>query len=341
MKYERLGASNLQVSRLCLGTMMFADQTGPKEAAEIIADARDRGVNFVDTADVYSNGDAERLLGELLKGHRQEWIVATKLGNPMSKRVNEGHYSAVWVARAIEGSLRRLGVDHIDVAYLHRDYLGLVLEEPLRAMDLAIRQGKVRYWGLSNFLGWRIADSVRLARELGMVAPIVCQPSYNILNRTPEVEILPACAHYGIGVTAYSPLARGVLTGKYAPGKAPPPGARAERGDPRILQTEMRRESLEIAQTLKQHAEARGMSLAQFSTAWVLAHRAVTSVLAGPRTLDQWRHYVPALECQMTADDELTVDRLVAPGHPSTPGFNDPAYPLNARNTVGMPRALS
>jgi aryl-alcohol dehydrogenase-like predicted oxidoreductase len=147
----------------------------------------------------------------------------------------------------------------------------------------------------------------------------------------PEVEILPACAHYGIGVTPYSPVARGVLTGKYAPGQPAPGDTRAGRGDKRIAETEFRDESLRIAQTLKVHAEARGITLAQFATAWVLANPAVSSVIAGPRTLTQWQDYRPALDYVVTAEDEALVDSLVSPGHPSTPGYNDPAYPLNGR----------
>ena len=147
----------------------------------------------------------------------------------------------------------------------------------------------------------------------------------------PEVEILPACDHYGIGVTSYSPVARGVLTGKYAPGQAPAEGTRAARGDKRMSETEFREESLVIAQTLKAHAEAKGITLAQFATAWVLAHRAVSSVIAGPRTLQQWQDYLPALDYTVAPDDEALVDSLVRPGHPSTPGFTDPAYPLNSR----------
>jgi aryl-alcohol dehydrogenase-like predicted oxidoreductase len=161
-----------------------------------------------------------------------------------------------------------------------------------------------------------------------MPGPVVCQPYYNLLNRMPEVEILPACAHHGIGVVPYSPVARGVLTGKYQPGAQPEPGSRAGRGDKRIAETEFRAESLAIAQQLQGHAQAKGVTLAQFATAWVLANRAVSSVIAGPRTLAQWESYLPALDCTITADDEALIDRLVAPGHPSTPGYTDPSYPL-------------
>ena len=331
MQYRRLGKSNLQVSALCLGTMMFGDQTGEAEAASIVAHAREHGVNYIDTADVYTRGASESMLGTLLAGQRHEWVLATKLGNKMSDRVNESRYSRAWMLREVEASLARLRTDHVDILYLHRDFEGMDLEEPLFAIDALLRAGKIRYWGVSNFRGWRIAELVHGARRLGMPGPVVCQPCYNLLNRMPEVEILPACMHHGLGVTPYSPVARGVLTGKYQPGQAPAEGTRAARGDRRIAETEFRDESLAIAQRLKAHAEARGVTLAQFATAWVLAYRGVSSVIAGPRTLAQWQDYLPALGYTVTAEDEALIDSLVAPGHPSTPGYTDPAYPLQAR----------
>ncbi len=331
MHHRALGHSNLQVSALCLGTMMFGDQTAAEEVAAIVADAHAQGVNFIDTADVYTRGASETMLGALLKGQRHDWVLATKLGNPMSPRANEGHYSRSWMLREIDASLARLQTDHVDILYLHRDYNGMHLEEPLRALEALLRAGKIRSWGVSNFRGWRIAEVVHLSRQLGMPGPVVCQPYYNLLNRMPEVEILPACAHHGIGVTPYSPIARGVLTGKYLPGAAPPDSTRAGRGDKRIAETEFREESLQIAQQLKAHAQAKGVTLAQFATAWVLANPAVSSVIAGPRTLAQWQDYLPALGCTITAEDEALVDSLVSPGHPSTPGYTDPAYPLNGR----------
>ena len=331
MQYRSLGSSNLKVSTLCLGTMMFGDQTDPLEAARITRDAHANGVNYIDTADVYTTGASETIVGELLKNQRHDWVLATKLGNAMSKRVNEGHYSSSWMLREIDASLKRLQTDYVDVLYLHRDYNDMNLEEPLRALDAMLRAGKIRYWGVSNFRGWRIAELVRLAGQLGMPGPVVCQPYYNLLNRMPEVEILPACKHYGIGVTTYSPIARGVLTGKYAPGQTPDANTRAGRGDKRIMDTEFRAESLAIAQTLLAHVEKRAMNLAQFACAWVLASRAVTSVIAGPRTLAQWLDYLPAVNAVITPEDLALVDSLVKPGHPSTPGYTDPAYPLNMR----------
>ena len=333
MQYRNLGNSNLQVSALCLGTMMFGDQTDRDEASRIVADARAQGVNYIDTADVYTKGASETMVGELIKGQRHDWVLATKLGNRMSERPNEGHYSRAWMLHEVAASLARLQTDYVDILYLHRDYNGMNLEEPLRALDAMLRAGQIRYWGVSNFRGWRIAEMVHLARQIGMPGPVVCQPYYNLLNRMPEVEVLPACSHYGIGVTSYSPVARGVLTGKYAPGQPPAQDTRAGRADKRMVETEFREESLMIAQTLKLHVQNRGITLAQFATAWVLANRTISSVIAGPRTLTQWTDYAPALAFQLTAEDEALVDSLVRPGHPSTPGYTDPAYPLNGRLT--------
>jgi aryl-alcohol dehydrogenase-like predicted oxidoreductase len=249
----------------------------------------------------------------------------------MSALPNTQGYSRSWMLRACEDSLRRLATDHMDIYYLHRDFNGMSLEEPLRAIEALLRDGKIRYWGVSNFRGWRIAEMVNMARQMNMPGPVVCQPYYNLLNRLPEVEILEACGHYGLGVVPYSPIARGVLTGKYAPGQAPAEGSRVARADKRILETEFRQESLQVAQTLRLHCERKGVSLAHFATAWVLANRHVSAVIAGPRTLAQWQDYAAALDVEITPEDEAVVNALVAPGHPSTPGYNDPAYPLNGR----------
>ena len=330
MHYRNLGRSNLKVSALCLGTMMFGDQTDKAEAARIVAHAHDNGVNFIDTADVYTTGASEEMVGELIKPHRHDWVLATKLGNKMSERVNQAHYSRAWMVHALEQSLRRLQTEHVDIYYLHRDYADLNLEEPLRALDDLIRAGKLRYWGVSNFRGWRIAEAVSIARQLGMPAPAVCQPYYNLLNRMPEVEILPACDYYGIGVAPYSPVARGVLTGKYAAGAAPA-DSRGGRNDPRFMETEFRTESFAIADALKAHAQKTGRTPIQLALAWLWANRIVSSVIAGPRTLAQWQDYVGAIGTAWSEEDEKLVDALVTPGHPSTPGYNDPQYPFFGR----------
>ena len=331
MHYRQLGKSNLRVSGLCLGTMMFGDQTAHPEAANIVADARAHGVNYIDTADIYTKGASERMVGELLLGQRHDWVLATKLGNPMSDRVNQGHYSRSWMLQEVEASLARLKTDYVDILYLHRDYNGMDLEEPLRALDAMLRAGTIRYWGLSNFRGWRIAEVVHLCKQLGVPQPVVCQPYYNLLNRAPEVEILPACANYGIGVVPYSPLARGVLTGKYPPGQPPAEGTRAGGGDKRILETEFREESLLIAQTIKARCEARGLVPGQYAAAWVLANPLVSSVIVGPRTLSHLENVFGATRLLLDAEDEAFVNSLVAPGHSSSHGYSDPVYPFFGR----------
>jgi aryl-alcohol dehydrogenase-like predicted oxidoreductase len=276
------------------------------------------------------------MTGKLIAANRHDWILASKLGNVMGDGPNRSHYSRTWMLRAVEDSLRRLGTDYLDILYLHRDFPGANLEEPVRAMGDLIRAGKVRYFGLSNFRGWRIAEVSRLCDQLGVPRPAVCQPYYNLLNRMPEVEILPACQHYGLGVVPYSPIARGVLTGKYRPGQQPPQDSRAGRGDKRIMETEFREESLVIAQTLQTHAEARGLKLGQFATAWVLANPLISSVIAGPRTLAQFEDYFGAVGVRISPQEEAMVDDLVRPGHASTHGYNDPNYPL-----VGRPVAVA
>ena len=243
------------------------------------------------------------MVGQILKGQRQQWVLASKVGNPMSDQPNQQGYSRSWMLRACEDSLRRLDTDHLDIYYLHRDYNGMNLEEPLRAIEALLRDGKIRYWGVSNFRGWRIAEMVNMARQMNMPGPVVCQPYYNLLNRLPEVEILEACGHYGLGVVPYSPIARGVLTGKYAPGQTPQEGSRVARGDKRILETEFREESLQVAQILLQHCHGKGVSLAHFATAWVLANRHVSAVIAGPRTLAQWQDYSCLLYTSDAADE--------------------------------------
>ena len=332
MDMRKLGRSGLSVSPICLGTMMFGDQTDEKEARRIIGHAREAGVNFIDTADQYAKGRSEEIVGRALAKDRDAWVLATKAGNPThGSHANSQGLSRKWLLKAIDDSLARLDVDYVDIWYLHLDDYTTPLEETVSAVADVLRQGKALYWGVSNFRAWRIAELVHLAAQAGIDRPVVCQPYYNAMNRMPEVEILPACEYHGLGVVPYSPLARGVLTGKYKPGKAPPKGTRAGRKDTRMMESEFREESLVIAQKIKEHAEAKGMTAADFAVNWVLANPIITSVLAGPRTLEHWKGYLGALDHGFDAEDEALLNSLVAPGHPSTPGFNDPRYPLTGR----------
>jgi aryl-alcohol dehydrogenase-like predicted oxidoreductase len=331
VEYRHLGRSGLKVSPLCLGTMMFGGPTDEPTAQRIIAKAREAGVNFIDTADAYTGGRSEEVTGRAISNQRDQWVLATKLANATGEGPNGGGLSRKWVMRAIDASLRRLGTDYIDVYYLHKEDLGTPLDETVRAMGDLVRAGKIRYFGVSNYKSWRVAEICNICDRLGIDRPVVSQPYYNAMNRMPEVEHLPACAHYGLGVVSYSPLARGVLTGKYAPDAAAPADSRAGRKDRRMLQAEWRPESLRLAQEIKQHAEARGMTAGQFAVRWVLNNTLVTGTIAGPRTEAQWDDYVGALDHAFTAEDEALIDRLVPPGHPSTPGFSDPAYPIEGR----------
>jgi aryl-alcohol dehydrogenase-like predicted oxidoreductase len=177
MQYRRLGNSNLRVSALCLGTMMFGDQTALLEAREIVAACAANGVNFIDTADVYTKGASEEMVGAILKDSRHDWVLATKLGNAMGSVPNRGHYSRNWIIRGLEQSLKRLATDHVDILYLHRDYADENLEEAVLALGDLIRSGKIRAFGLSNFRGWRIAEVVRLCRDAGVPLPVACRPA--------------------------------------------------------------------------------------------------------------------------------------------------------------------
>ncbi len=331
MEYVRLGASGLLVSPLCVGTMMFGDRTDAAESTRIVHAARDAGVNFIDTADAYAKTDSERIVGAAIKGERRQWILATKVGNVLTAKPVDGGLSRRWVLAACDDSLARLATDYIDVYYLHRDDYETPLAETIGAIGELIRAGKVRYFGVSNYRGWRIAEIVAECAAQGVPPPVVCQPYYNLLNRQPEVEILPACDYYGLGVAPYSPIARGVLTGKYVPGAPVPEDSRHSRGDARFRETEQRAESYAIAQTLAAHAAKTGRTLTQFALAWLWANRIVTSIIAGPRTLAQWQDYVAAVGTAWSDEDEALVDSLVTPGHASTHGYNDPQYPFFGR----------
>lgn len=336
MEYRKLGGASVKVSPICLGTMNFGDRTDFATAGEIVASAFDAGINFIDTADVYVKGESERIVGKLIAKQREHWVLATKVANTMGKGPNETGHSRKHIMHAIEESLRRLDTDYVDIYYLHFDDEDANLAEALEAMADLVACGKVHYVGLSNFRGWRIAAAMELCRSEGFALPAVCQPYYNAMNRMPEIEILPACDYYDLGIVPYSPLARGILTGKYRPGDAPPEDSRAGRKDKRMLETEFRKESMVMAQTIVGHAKSRGMTGGQFAINWVLNNSLVTSALAGPRTLEHWNEYLGALAHPFTAEDEALVDSLVPAGHPSTPGYNDPRYPFFGR----LPRTV-
>lgn len=331
MSYVNLGRSGLKVSRLCLGAMMFGGPANEQDSIRIIDRALDAGINFIDTANVYSNGESERVVGRALAGRRDRVIVATKGRGSMGAGPNDQGASRGHLLRAIDESLARLHTDYIDLYYIHSPDYATPIEETLRALDDAVRAGKIRYAACSNFYAWQISEAIWTSRSNHWTSFSAVQPLYNIANRDAEVELFPFCQQYGVGVVSYSPLARGVLSGKYRVGEAPPEGSRAARGDRRIQQTEYREESFHLAETLKPRAEAHQATLTQFALAWVIANPVLTSAIIGPRTMAHLDDNLGALNVTLTPEDEAAVNGLNPPGEHTGKGYNDPSYPVRGR----------
>lgn len=330
LKARQLGKDGPSISRLCLGTMMFGDRTSESEALDIIDAYAAAGGNFLDTADVYANGASESIVGRALEGRRDDFFLATKLGNSMKGR-NDGDLSAAYVKRALADSRDRLGLKSVDLLYLHRDDERTPLEETLSAIGQTISDGQVAHWGFSNFRGWKIAEMIRICERLGIPRPVAAQPYYHALYREAERDLLPACDHFGIGVVSYSPLARGVLTGKYRRGA--PEGSRGASADVRIAETEMRPALLEAASAFDDHARDTGRRTSDVAVGWVLANHLITAVLAGPRTLEQMQAYLDAMSTTITSEDEALVERLVPAGCAAGSTYFDPRYPYRGRQT--------
>jgi len=328
----RLGGSGLLVSPLCLGTMTFGAATRTSEAQRIADLCLDEGLFFWDTADMYSQGESERVVGEILRGRRNDVVLATKVWARMGPGANDQGLNARHLIAACEASLQRLATDHIDLYYLHLPDRDVPLEETLRAVEDLVRSGKVRYVGCSNHRAWEVADLVHTARIHHWQPVSAVQPLYNLVNRDIEVELLPMARHHGLGVVTYSPLARGVLTGKYTWGSNPPPDSRLARQDQRFLQAEWRQASLHVAEALRPLAESRGWTPGQLALRWALANERVHSVIMGPRTYAQAREAIDAAELPWDADLESAIDALVPPGQHSGPAWPDPAYyPVTGR----------
>jgi aryl-alcohol dehydrogenase-like predicted oxidoreductase len=334
MRYYTLGSAGVQVSELCLGAMMFGGATPEAESTRIIHRALDDGINFIDTANVYAKGDSERIVGNAVRSRRDRVVVATKVRVAVGDNPNDAGASRFHILREVDNSLRRLGFDHIDIYYLHQYDWRTPLEESLRALEDLVRRGKVRYVGCSNFYAYQVCEALWIAERRGLDRLACVQPLYNIVNRDAEVELFPMCQAHGIGAVVYSPLARGVLTGKYQPGAPHPEGSRAARGDTRIQQTELRDDSFRVAQELGRLAERKGVPLSQLALAWVMANPLVTSTIIGPRTMDQYLDYLRALTCAIEPEDEEFINNLVPPGEHTGAGFNDPSYPVRGRPTV-------
>jgi aryl-alcohol dehydrogenase (NADP+) len=334
MTYRHLGKAGLKVSPLCLGTMMFGGPTNDADSIAIMHEAIDRGINFFDTANIYNAGESEVVVGRAIADRREKVVLATKGRGPMGPGPNESGASRGHLLRALDDSLRRLKTDYIDLYYQHTPDYGTPIEETLSAFDDMVRSGKVRYIGCSNFRAWRLLEALWTSDRLGLHRFSCVQPLYNIVNRDIEVELLPACRELGVGVVSYSPLARGILSGKYQAGVPFPEGSRAARNDKRMQQAELREASFAVAEALGRHCTAKGVALSQFALAWCLANPIVTSVIIGPRTREQFDDNIRCLEVAITGDDEAFVDSLVPPGEHSGKGFQDPQYPI-----FGRPRA--
>ena len=334
---RRLGNSGLKISPTCLGTMMFGGRTNEQEARGIIDHAFEKGVNFIDTADVYNKGISEEIVGRGIAANRSDWVLASKVGNPMGKGTHQKGLSRKWMLDAIDQSLERLKTDYLDIWYLHLPDPQTPIEETLETISQVLRSGKTRYWGVSNYRGWQIADICLNAARLGVPRPIICQPYYNAMNRAPEVEVLPACKQYGLGVAPYSPLARGILTGKYQSGKDPDENTRLGQKDGRMLETEFREQSLQYAHKITEHCQKRDITPISFAILWLLNNALISSVIAGPRTQEQWESYCDALDPEFTEADEAILNQMVSSGHPSTPGYNDPKYPITGRPLLDGP----
>ena len=325
MEYRTLGGTGLQVSTHCLGTMMFGawGNTDVDACIDTIHAAIDGGINFVDTADVYSNGESEEIVGRALKGRRDEVILATKVHGQMGPGHNDQGNSRVWITREVEHSLRRLNTDHIDLYQIHRPEGETDVEETLGALTDLQRQGKIRYFGSSTYPGWQMVEAQWTAERRGLSRFRTEQPPYSIFVRLIEHDVLPVAEKYGMGVLVWSPLCRGWLTGRYRrDGFDRSPDSRAVRGAQRAdwlarLYDESRPEvqrKLDLVEALTGVADEAGISLTHMAIAFTLAHRAVTSAIIGPRTREQLDDLVKAADIRLDAATLDAIDELVPPG---------------------------
>ena len=331
MRDRRLGRTGVQVSELCLGTMMFGGPTNEADSIRIMHQALEDGINFFDTADMYSTGKSEEVVGKALEGKRDNVVLATKGCNVMGPDRNQQGLSRRWLMKALDDSLRRLKTDYIDIYYAHKPDPSVPWEETLRTLDDMVRMGKVRYTAVSNHRAWKVCEALWTSDKHGWERFSCVQPLYNIVNRDIEVELLPLCAEQKLGVVTYSPLARGVLTGKYRKGQPFPEGSRAARNDKRMQEAELRDASFEVAQELTAYCDQKGCPTSAFALAWCLASPVITAVILGPRTMEQYQDKLRSLEVTITPEDEAFVNSLVPPGEHSGKGFQDPAYPVTGR----------
>jgi aryl-alcohol dehydrogenase-like predicted oxidoreductase len=338
MQYRTLGKTGIKVSPYCLGAMMFGGIANPDhdDCIRIIHKALDFGINFVDTADRYSNGESEEIVGKALKGRRDNIVLATKVHGPMGADPNQQGNSRRWITQAVEASLRRLQTDHIDLYQIHRPSPDTDIEETLSVLTDLMRAGKVRAIGSSTFPVSEIVEAQWVAERRALARFRTEQPPYSILDRGIEREVFPACERYGIGVMVWSPLSKGMLTGRYRKGQALPDSLRVK-----MLPKQMSDEhNLEAVERLIPIAEAAGLSLTHMAIGFVMAHRGVTSAILGPRTMQQLDDLLAGAEVRLNDEILDKIDQIVPPGidvAPNGAAYNPPAIlkaELRRRPTV-------
>jgi aryl-alcohol dehydrogenase-like predicted oxidoreductase len=316
MTYRPLGRTGVQVSPLCLGTMMFG-AWGEKDhdtSVRIIHKALDEGINFVDTADVYSAGESEEIVGQALKGRRDDVVLATKFFMPMGEDPNMRGGSRRWIVRAVESSLKRLQTDHIDLYQVHRPEPGVDVEETLGALTDLVTQGKIRYIGSSSYSGSQIVEAQWTARERNLQRFRTEQPPYSLLTRSIELDVLPTAQRHGMGILTYSPLSGGWLSGSWSADSSPTSPARqrlAARFDMDLPENQAK---LRAVEQLQQVADEAGLTMIELAIGFVINHPGVTSAIIGPRTMDQLDSQLPAAGVTLTADVLDRVDAIVKPG---------------------------
>jgi len=315
VEYRRLGSSGLKLSEIGLGSWLtYGVGVEAEVAKQCVVKAIDLGVNFFDTANAYGRGTAEQVMGQALAGYRRDaYVLATKVFYPMGEGPNDGGLSRKHVIEQCHASLRRLGTDYIDLYQCHRYDDDTPLDETLRALDDLLRQGKVLYVGVSEWSPVQIADALSIADDSGLDRIVSNQPEYSLLQRRIEAEIIPLCTREGVGQVVWSPLAQGVLTGKYAPGHAPPAASRAASGRMGMfIRRWMADDVLEAVQRLRTVSDEVGMTLAQLALAWVLREPAVTSAIIGASRPSQLEENCAASGRQLDADVLAAIDKAVA-----------------------------
>ncbi len=317
MRYNTLGKTGLAVSELCFGTMSFGDIADENASAEMFHACMDAGINIYDTADVYAGGESERILGRLIKGVRDELVIASKAYFPTGNGVNDRGSSRYHLIQAVEASLKRLQTDRIDLFYLHRFDEYTPLEETLRALDDLVRQGKILYVAVSNFSAWQTMKAIGLANQNGWIAPVAIQPMYNLVKRAAEIELLPMAESEGIGVFPYSPLGGGVLTGKYSK-KAEKPASGRMVDNPIYTIRYAHDQLLAIADGMVEIANEQGVHPATLAVSWVASHPAVTGSIIGARHAEQLKPSLAAGEFEMSEELRARITALSPEPPPAT-----------------------